>query len=473
MRRHWYWIPVMGVAGLALLGGLRYGLPRAREQAAANLRALTQRLPVMPAPRHRERILVLAPHCDDETLACGGLIAEAVKARASVRVALATNGDGFHRAAERFLGEIEVPHKDYLTLAAERQAESLAALSTLGLPAHEVTFLGYPDGGTAHMWLNHWAPDHPYTSQFTGDSRNPYPNSLHPGAPYAARTMIDDVKTLIGDFRPTVIYCPHPNDDHPDHWALYCYTLAALYESGMLDRVKLRLYLVHRGGRGDWPVPPGLHRSEPMVPPADLANLGTRWQSLPLGSAIVNQKQRALTQYRSQMLVMQGFMLSFARSSEMFGTLPLGRLPTVAPGTIKVDGDAADWRGIPVAIRDPVQDLAKVDTTPAADLVAVCAAQDGQRLFLRLDLYRPVSADLAYAFHVNFLAPGKVEPPASYVLRPGQETPGFQFRAVGRCIEMSVPLPATQPILGIILGADSRLDYHLLDKTAWAMLRAK
>jgi LmbE family N-acetylglucosaminyl deacetylase len=461
----------MGVAGLALLGGLRYGLPRAPEQAAANLRALTQRVPAMPAPARRERILVLAPHCDDETLACGGLIAEAVKARAEVRVALATNGDGFHRAAERFLGEIEVPHKDYLTLAAERQAETLAALSTLGLPGRQVTFLGYPDGGTAHMWLDHWAPDHPYTSHFTGDSRNPYPNALHPGAPYAARSMIDDLKTLIGGFKPTVIYCPHPNDDHPDHWALYCYTLAALHESGMLDQVKLRLYLVHRGRRGEWPVPQGLHPSEPMVPPADLANLGTRWQSLPLTSAIVKRKQRALGQYRSQMLVMRGFMLSFARSTEMFGALSVGRLRKVAPGTIRVDGDASDWRGIPVAIRDPVQDLAKVDTTPAADLVAVYAAQDGRRLFLRLEVCRPVSADLAYAFHINLLTPGTVEPAATYVLRPGRETAGVEFRAAGRCVEMSVPLPASPPIIGIMLGADSRLEYHLLDKTAWAMLR--
>jgi len=28
-------------------------------------------------------------------------------------------------------------------------------------------------------------------------------------------------------------------------------------------------------------------------------------------------------------------------------------------------------------------------------------------------------------------------------------------------------------VAGVMVGADSRLDYHLLDKTAWAMLRVQ
>src|SRR5512136_1478514 len=42
-----------------------------------------------------QRLLVLAPHCDDETLGSGGLIQSALAAGIQVRVVIATNGDGY------------------------------------------------------------------------------------------------------------------------------------------------------------------------------------------------------------------------------------------------------------------------------------------------------------------------------------------------------------------------------------------
>src|SRR2546430_986709 len=59
------------------------------------------RLPRLAAPGPSSAILVLAPHCDDETLGTGGMLAEAVRAGARVRVVLLTNGDGFRVAAAR------------------------------------------------------------------------------------------------------------------------------------------------------------------------------------------------------------------------------------------------------------------------------------------------------------------------------------------------------------------------------------
>ena len=41
----------------------------------------------------KDRLLILAPHPDDESLATGGLIQRAVKAGAKVRVLFATDGD--------------------------------------------------------------------------------------------------------------------------------------------------------------------------------------------------------------------------------------------------------------------------------------------------------------------------------------------------------------------------------------------
>ncbi len=81
-------------------------------------------------------VLVLAPHPDDESLGCGGLIAQACAAGNDVSVAILTDGTGSH------------PHsRDYPPdrLAALRRDEAAQAVSVLGLPAARLSFLGYQD----------------------------------------------------------------------------------------------------------------------------------------------------------------------------------------------------------------------------------------------------------------------------------------------------------------------------------------
>src|SRR5262249_38101626 len=62
-------------------------------RANAAVQELT--LPTEPPPARGDRLLVLAPHCDDETLGVGASIAHAARVGARVRVILVTNGDGF------------------------------------------------------------------------------------------------------------------------------------------------------------------------------------------------------------------------------------------------------------------------------------------------------------------------------------------------------------------------------------------
>ena len=116
----------------------------------------------------------MAPHCDDETLGCGGLISQALLDGAQVKVILATNGDGFHYAAARWFEEVKVSPQDYQRFAVDRRQESCAALATLGLSKSQVISLGYPDGGTAQMWLDFWSPNNLFTSPYTKKKHNPY-----------------------------------------------------------------------------------------------------------------------------------------------------------------------------------------------------------------------------------------------------------------------------------------------------------
>ncbi len=109
-------------------------MPRAAEVVAA-----WRRLPLadLAAITGLRPLLVLAPHPDDETLGCGGLIAEACARGEDVRVVILTDGAGSHPASKAF-----PPAR----LAALRQAEARAAAAALGLSEDRITFLDLRDG---------------------------------------------------------------------------------------------------------------------------------------------------------------------------------------------------------------------------------------------------------------------------------------------------------------------------------------
>src|ERR1051326_3646689 len=125
-------------------------------------------LPELPGPTEDKRILVFAPHCDDETLGCSGLLQQSVKAGAESRVVLLTNGDGFRVAVEREFRNLRVEPKDYIQFAGIRRQETYRGLKNLGIAHDGVTFLGYPDRGLIPLWNDFWSPDHLFRSAYTG-----------------------------------------------------------------------------------------------------------------------------------------------------------------------------------------------------------------------------------------------------------------------------------------------------------------
>ncbi|KMO12162.1 PIG-L deacetylase family protein [Methylobacterium platani] len=81
-------------------------------------------------------IVVVAPHPDDESLGCGGLIAEACRLGIPVRLVVVSDGVGSHPNS---------PSHPPGRLRALREAETLAAAARLGLAGEHVTFLRLPD----------------------------------------------------------------------------------------------------------------------------------------------------------------------------------------------------------------------------------------------------------------------------------------------------------------------------------------
>ena len=81
-------------------------------------------------------IVVVAPHPDDESLGCGGLIARACGQGRAVRLVVVSDGCGSHTHSRAYPPE---------RLRALRETETLAAAAELGLAADRVRFLSLPD----------------------------------------------------------------------------------------------------------------------------------------------------------------------------------------------------------------------------------------------------------------------------------------------------------------------------------------
>ena len=152
------------------------------------------------------RTVVIAPHPDDEALACGGLLALLALAGTEAHVVLVTDGAASHPGSASF-----PPAR----LAAVREAEIRAAVRVLGHGAN-VHALGLPDGA---------AP--------------------RPGEPGFADAT-ERLRTLLARLAPDTLVLPWRRDPHPDHVATWHMGDTACPPH--VRRVEVPVWAWHRGG---------------------------------------------------------------------------------------------------------------------------------------------------------------------------------------------------------------------------------
>jgi len=93
LRSGWTWKVGLALVALLAIGAGAYSYYQATSsQAPASY-------PVLALDGH-QRLLVLAPHCDDETLSAGGLLQTALARGMQIRVVVATASDGYPHATE-------------------------------------------------------------------------------------------------------------------------------------------------------------------------------------------------------------------------------------------------------------------------------------------------------------------------------------------------------------------------------------
>jgi N-acetylglucosamine malate deacetylase 1 len=122
-----------------------------------------------------QRIVVLAPHMDDEVIGCGGTIARHVAAGSQVSVIFLTDG--------RRIGD---------AMGATRKSEARSALSELGV--HQIEFLDAADGGLME----------------------------------AAVGLAGSLLAHLERIRPALVYLPFFLEEHPDHRAASLLLLEAM-----------------------------------------------------------------------------------------------------------------------------------------------------------------------------------------------------------------------------------------------------
>jgi len=104
----------------------------------------------------QDRILILAPHPDDEVLGCGGIIQKAMGLKIPVRIVFLTYGDNNQWSFLLYRKHPVIMPKSVRSMGQVRHTEALAADKILGVTPEQLIFLGYPDFRTLKMWYAGW-----------------------------------------------------------------------------------------------------------------------------------------------------------------------------------------------------------------------------------------------------------------------------------------------------------------------------
>jgi LmbE family N-acetylglucosaminyl deacetylase len=314
-----------------------------------------------------ERIVIVAPHPDDEVLACGGLIQQALALGDSVWVVYVTAGDGSWPSAWRVTGNLLPGSEDYFELGRARIEEARAGSRLLGLDTTRLFFLGYPDAGLTQLWQQNW--NTPYQSIRTRAIAGPYGNNGHK---YTGHQLLNDLMSLLRTVKPNRIFGPHPLDAHADHWSTAVF-IAIAREAWRqpADRPfpDVYCYLIHR------PPYPEAQTDDAgfLSPPDDLTGPPHHWFAIRLDETQQQTKQMALGCHNSQQGTFGSDIYGYVTTNELFDHIE--------------DGTGSITESAP-----------QVGLLPAARFSSVEAYVNGESLNLRVSLEAEPSSGFDYSF---------------------------------------------------------------------------
>jgi LmbE family N-acetylglucosaminyl deacetylase len=188
--------------------------------------------------------LVVAPHPDDESLGCGGLIARLRDVDQEVHILLVSDGTGSHPNSLTFPPD---------RLRETRYQELREAASILGVAPDAISFLHCPDRYVP-------GPESPDFYRVAGQ-----------------------VNRVLLDVRPDTIVVPWRRDRHGDHEASWQIVHTAAQQSGFSGRwLEYQVWMSELGDAEAWPRPGEMRSLELDI------------------TSVIERKRQAISQYRSQ-----------------------------------------------------------------------------------------------------------------------------------------------------------------------------
>lgn len=142
----------------------------------------------------KRAVTVFAPHPDDETIACGGMIAQATARGDEVSIVILTDGRYSHKSKFKIWPN---PRTD--RIRAIRKREAIKAADVLGVKMENIHFMDFEDG----TLVQHMSE----AGEF--------------------------VKLQLNKWKPTEVYVPYSGDAHTDHAATNEIVLTAVSELGL------------------------------------------------------------------------------------------------------------------------------------------------------------------------------------------------------------------------------------------------
>jgi LmbE family N-acetylglucosaminyl deacetylase len=214
------------------------------------------------------RVLVVAPHPDDETLGCGGLITRLAQQGSSFYIIFITDGGASHRGSKAW---------SRARLAACREQEAIEALNRLGVGSEPRAFFRLPDAAMPPRKSQQWT------------------------------AAITKLETILRGFQPDLALLPWRRDPHCDHRDSWRLTNDAIERGDVRPLVlEYAIWLDEFGAPADYPRP-----EEAQVIHIDV-------------SRAIGEKRAAIAAHQSQTTALidddpDGFRLSAATIARLTG----------------------------------------------------------------------------------------------------------------------------------------------------------
>ncbi|MDD1775372.1 MAG: PIG-L family deacetylase [Methanobacterium sp.] len=389
----------------------------------------------------QDKVLVVAPHPDDEAIACAGVIRYCTERNISVKIVVLT--DGYLSASPMI-----------------RHDETVSAMELLGVKKDDIIFLGYRDGTLPSLLNKNWESGNPYN--LSGNIKSEYNFSYKQNSTYSGDNLYSNLEEIISKFQPTIIFYPDSEDEQIDHWAGNAFTEYVMAKTNYQGAGYT--YIVHNPP--DWPSPRTYNPEMGLTAPEELTDLGYNWVYFPLNQYQQRLKESAFNLYSSQ-IKNTSFVRSFIRKNEIFATDQM----------VQINSTPSSQRDMIRVIQEPTKKEHGKSSIRTREIKSADFSLDNESAWLSINTRNNISMNTIYEVHILYLdnhnwgrIDVKIYDGILYYQKfqdEGYDNQSEKVEIEGNQIKLKIPSEAFKDINSFLISADIISGNTLIDWTGW------